>query len=205
MKYSYIANSEKHSVVITKAGKVIEVRRGALTGDDLANAGWKTWGSEAAWRKQLPAGINVAVTQPQENRASRFLDQCRLVSKLREAPSDYDIAKMKLASSKKMLEFCLKMLTPFSFSIERFTADVKHYESILAQNPSREKKLITQGSPNGYYMHEGRMYPVYASRRLDLIKYMDAYGAMIDVPAGASLWAYDNGNARHTMVQVMVD
>jgi len=64
MKYSYTINGEAQTVVMTKTGTMLEVRRGDLTGSALQSAGQRTWGSEAEWKAEMPTGTVITRSSP---------------------------------------------------------------------------------------------------------------------------------------------
>jgi hypothetical protein len=204
MKYSYTVNGEDRTAVASKDGRIMEVRRGDLTGSALLAAGRRAWGSEAEWKAELPSGTVIERSSPRltpNPRLNLLLEQCSGGLRIYDTVRSYSDAE-RLATQLKNMKAMVEQTMPKYR--EYYNKRIEEWEAALQAASTERKYYRTCYDPLFYCEQGDGVQPVYINRSDGLILCIDK-GRWVEPPVGATFWIPSNGGYRKVVIDEAVE
>jgi len=203
MKYSYVINGEDRTAVATKDGRIMEVRRGDLTGSALLEAGRRVWASEAEWKAELPTGTVIERSSPRltpNPRLNRLLDHCdglRIYDTVRSY-SDAERLETQLKSVKAMAEQAESQYR------EYYVKRINEAAAALQAASTERRYYRTCYDPLFYCEQGSDVRPVHVNRSDGLMLFIDK-GRWAEPPVGATFWIPSDDGYRKAVIDEAVE
>ncbi len=202
MKYSYTVDGLAQSVVVTDTGRVIELRRGDLTGEYLRAAGRRTWASEAEWKAELPTGTELTRTpgkcetpNPVLNELMRHCGHLTVHDTIRQSSQRETI----LHSIRLMQEG----LARGGSAVDYYRTRIAELEERL-ETASLDPVYYSTGRNTKFYYEptDGLMVPVYLNKHQGLLFFKDRGGKMKEITWGHCVWIPHGNHLRRVSIRL---